>query len=1600
MTQHTSQPPQHEVFFVPLKELWLSFLNSATRDKFPESDQTTSRYFISTSVFLDQFWPTVPRSIQSTVSAERAWFGIRSIMNGGRLGHTITRFKTSDFSQLSSEGKIPKGDTKNYFSDPELKSVIEAQNIYSDWKRKGKKYDELDLVLAAYDSYSGVAKIDTDEIRQIHHADKKAIETLVNRSIEQDIMLSANLERFMRKNRDDKALFKGLKRFIRSRRSKTEKSESQFSQQSLVGQTRSGLNVFKTKLTSSHRIFFSYVSGNEFNNKRAYILAREICHTNDQNSVVNKICNNLADEEIVSDHSDLEPSKVSEITLLDVDGPLKPVLSIDSIRGFEDLFDPNNICLDSNQISAISDNVPLLIDGLAGTGKTAILAARAALRLAPVAPTSTLLVTAAMPHVVSRISDGVKKRTEKHRTRGEIELNMNYCGLDSEIGHVRTIEELNDHFPISGFDEIILDECQDLTFLEFEVLSRITKGKNPRRFAIAGDPMQTLNPTGFDWSKIVALFRDKGVSEDYTVPSKFHMNYRSQSNIVHLANGIQRIRQKATGTPGVVMDSRRSPLDAKPYLVHIHTENDSKALRKIIHESGKGKNDAIVICWATDDASLSHLLEGGDSLLSGIWDELKTEDYDKMDGFRTKFLIHSSSSIKGDEQNAVILYNFASDQRARENLASLTQNFDDISVAKAERKIAIDYAYSRLYVAITRAFDHVFVIENDEGFEFWQDCKFVDEKGESIDLFEESNLLSTVVASRQDVFKASEETTIANFHKNRKKWDEETNVDGLKIAVNIGEQLLKDIQDHELAKEYWRLRGELSWRNSTIANTDEDRDHHLANSLSAFEKAGLPGRIAPIYFAQRKWAECRALMREKSPFHKLIAAYCSIQLNDEVSITDVKDLRAIKKSPQGWDVSPPKILENIKSNMLELIFERDDFHMENKSIFENRDWFGVAQILDFIVKQNLECKLLLDLWEDKEDFYHDASAQLFAKSVIRVLKQGIEGIDELDDYRRRFVKLEDRFRKTSITIREKWLFKEVEPNSDVNTTQGEFFVKNNSMRRDVLITMRKSINIPKGYQEKAKVLHHAHSLLEDYLTSSRNPETEFRERQRLHKILTLMNDHPWYPSLSNLPDLKALLTSNAIFEFIYDLSQIIKSDSLQKKSRFSWLNEAVYFNQLALSVDSEVEKYSDQQMKLGFPVHNDLQTYYAGRMMYHVASVGGRKFPIYQEALEALSLHNPNIKNYIGRIWDDVIKYLADSVNDDQPLTDAEFKFILSALRHNLNAKPRDKKIGLSKQQQNRLFNSNQSEMFSLELMKLKFVWPYNISDGTPLKKRPKPRELDTYLKRLAELGLQDERDLVLRSLPKDPKEEMSKFHGLTTYQKFWEFLVETSKSFKDFDKMVEDFTFKSWIKVINGLDWGEFTYSDLNTIEFSDRRSAFNHITDLAEFDSVLETKNMFVGNGLFFLQFASSIDYYIGNLPLVIDNVLLGLDDNDTSLLIEDLEVILDRLDPRELGKQKSLKQASKGGKTLEQRRKEQEKVKRFDELKKSVTDGFDVIVMYRNRIAAELFDKSLRQLEVFADQFNLEVTNAATKKTMLKRVLKALSVEDTEVGNYLLG
>ena len=68
---------------------------------------------------------------------------------------------------------------------------------------------------------------------------------------------------------------------------------------------------------------------------------------------------------------------------------------------------PHNIALDEHQRRAIVENQPLLIDGLAGTGKTAVLSRRAAFRAGYAKSNSKILMLSSNNGVVKRLLQDV-----------------------------------------------------------------------------------------------------------------------------------------------------------------------------------------------------------------------------------------------------------------------------------------------------------------------------------------------------------------------------------------------------------------------------------------------------------------------------------------------------------------------------------------------------------------------------------------------------------------------------------------------------------------------------------------------------------------------------------------------------------------------------------------------------------------------------------------------------------------------------------------------------------------------------------------------------------------------------------------------------------------------------------------------------------------------------------------------------------------------------------------------------------------------------------------------------------------------------------------
>ena len=123
---------------------------------------------------------------------------------------------------------------------------------------------------------------------------------------------------------------------------------------------------------------------------------------------------------------------------------------------------------------------------------------------------------------------------------------------------VRSVLQHSAEDKLSRYPAVFCDEAQDFTKIELELIERLSLYSDRTLpsshlakhvpFAFAGDPFQTLNPTGFNWSAMQASFHDNIAQQiDGSGKLEFNFqelsfNYRSSEQIVKLANLIQLLR--------------------------------------------------------------------------------------------------------------------------------------------------------------------------------------------------------------------------------------------------------------------------------------------------------------------------------------------------------------------------------------------------------------------------------------------------------------------------------------------------------------------------------------------------------------------------------------------------------------------------------------------------------------------------------------------------------------------------------------------------------------------------------------------------------------------------------------------------------------------------------------------------------------------------------------------------------------------------------------------------------------------------------------------------------------------------------------------------
>jgi tetratricopeptide (TPR) repeat protein len=257
----------------------------------------------------------------------------------------------------------------------------------------------------------------------------------------------------------------------------------------------------------------------------------------------------------------------------------------------------------------------------------------------------------------------------------------------------------------TGIVALVVDEAQDFTRRELRLLTRLLVFANYRTpqygqplripMVLAGDPLQTLSPTGFDWSRIRAAMHEEfgllfGPGAKVPELEVLNFNYRSSQPIVQIGNSVQLWRSKLFGLDGVRAQSAWNPATAlrhpEKFLFGDIREDDFIRFARdtvIVVPSDEGGEEDFI----AHDATLSRMFQSDADL--------------SAEGF-----VFSPMGIKGLEFKKVILYKFG---EACPHIEWRPQGDEN------DRDLHSEYFFNKLYVGVSRATELLFIIDTELG---------------------------------------------------------------------------------------------------------------------------------------------------------------------------------------------------------------------------------------------------------------------------------------------------------------------------------------------------------------------------------------------------------------------------------------------------------------------------------------------------------------------------------------------------------------------------------------------------------------------------------------------------------------------------------------------------------------------------------------------------------------------------------------------------------------------------------------------------------------------------------------------------------------------
>ncbi len=595
----------------------------------------------------------------------------------------------------------------------------------------------------------------------------------------------------------------------------------------------------------------------------------------------------------------------------------------------------------------------------------------------------------------------------------------NHRGYWDELDLVRKLLE-RDRRELPEYYVIFCDEAQDFTRVEFELMFRLSFASRYNfmytyptiPIVLAGDPLQTINPTGFRPEALRALLHNlvveriqcAGRRADKHYYELVH-NYRCSGDITRLSNLINLLRATLLAEDPKQYGRPQSPwregTSIPPGIVPLSYFNQKTALNSfhiIIHPDLKEQiatNDEDVLRTHQAIATLVQQEE------PNLWTPLQIKGLEKDDVVVYGFgeILHRLLSALGIPQQLSLL-----DNGVRQRISEITEQSTKQST---DARIRLGYFFSNLYVAITRSINRLYIVDTPNGCStLWN--LLMEGRWESLlstttspEWSKRDNFGGVVPEEKIDTRPIDPQEEAAE---SEKRWKEERNTDAARRAVRWYQKL------GDLQKAY------------SIQAEIYEYEQKWNEAAESYEQAKDIERALRCYFRSSGYQRAKELLdnhREirTTPLNNWIKKWVTVRIHIDQTppgVTQQEQEQWLDKEFFPWLDYTEEILNSHATGIdrstireeVKRIIDEVDKNLKKEVCFNYRDrliatYDGLLKILSTDLRHSIIQRLKNEYWNDGRyqqfietcDKYpsgEDESRYLRAQAEVRGFPEGLK----------------------------------------------------------------------------------------------------------------------------------------------------------------------------------------------------------------------------------------------------------------------------------------------------------------------------------------------------------------------------------------------------------------------------------------------------------------------------------------------------------------------------------------------------------------------------------------------------------------------------------